>query len=109
MSVETHAYFRDVNDHAMRINKMVDNTRELLNSALEANFSLISISQNDTNKKFASWAAIIALPTMIAGFWGMNFKFMQEAESQYGFYAIIGLTVIACMVLFLLFRRSGWL
>ncbi|MFT3948367.1 MAG: magnesium/cobalt transporter CorA [Agriterribacter sp.] len=109
ISPETHAYFRDVNDHALRINEMVDNTRELLNSALEANFSLISISQNDTNKKFAGWAAIIALPTMIAGFWGMNFKFMPEAESQYGFYTVIGLTVLSCIALYFLFRRSGWL
>ncbi len=109
ISVETHAYFRDVNDHALRINEMVDNTRELLNSALEANFSLISISQNDTNKKFAGWAAIIALPTMVAGFWGMNFKFIPETESEYGFYTIIILTVIACITLFFLFRRSGWL
>ncbi|MBX3255932.1 MAG: magnesium/cobalt transporter CorA [Chitinophagaceae bacterium] len=109
ISDETHAYFRDVNDHAIRINEMVDNTRELLNSALEANFSLISISQNDTNKKFAGWAAIIALPTMVAGFWGMNFKFMPETESEYGFYSIIALTALACLTLYFLFRRSGWL
>jgi len=109
ISAETHAYLRDVNDHALRINEMVDNTRELLNSALEANFSLISISQNDTNKKFAGWAAIIALPTMVAGFWGMNFRFIPETESEYGFYTIISLTVIACITLYLLFRRSGWL
>lgn len=109
ISVETHAYFRDVNDHAMRINEMVDNTRELLTSALEANFSLLSISQNDTSKRFAGWAAIIALPTMVAGFWGMNFKFMPETESQYGFYLIIGITSFACLTLFLLFKRSGWL
>ncbi|MBX2922059.1 MAG: magnesium/cobalt transporter CorA [Chitinophagaceae bacterium] len=109
ISIETHAYLRDVNDHALRINEMVDNTRELLNSALEANFSLISISQNDTNKKFAGWAAIIAMPTMVAGFWGMNFKFMPETESQYGFYTIIGITVLVCISLYLLFRRSGWL
>lgn len=109
ISVETHAYLRDVNDHALRINEMVDNTRELLNSALEANFSLISISQNDTNKKFAGWAAIIALPTMVAGFWGMNFDVIPETQSEHGFYTIIFLTAIACVTLYLLFRRSGWL
>lgn len=109
ISSETHAYFRDVNDHALRINEMVDNTRELLNSALEANFSLISISQNDTNKKFAGWAAIIALPTMVAGFWGMNFRVMPQIESRDGFYIIIGLTALACVALFFLFKRSGWL
>ena len=109
ISNETQPYFRDIYDHAVRINEMVDNTRELLNSALEANFSLISIAQNDTSKKFAGWAAIIALPTMVAGFWGMNFKVMPEAESEYGFYSIIFLTVAACVFLFFLFKRSGWL
>ena len=88
---------------------MVDNTRELLNTALEANFSLLSISQNDTSKKFAGWAAIIAVPTMVAGFWGMNFRVMPETESEYGFYSIIVLTIISCVVLYFLFRRSGWL
>src|SRR6478736_39865 len=109
ISSETHPYFRDIYDHVVRINEMVDNTRELLNTALEANFSLISISQNDTSKKFAGWAAIFALPTMVAGFWGMNFRFMPESESEYGFYSIIVLTVVACVVLYFLFRRSGWL
>ena len=55
ISTETQPYFRDIYDHVIRINEMVDNTRELLNTALEANFSLISISQNDTSKKFAGW------------------------------------------------------
>jgi len=109
ISPETQPYFRDIYDHVIRINEMVDNTRELLNTALEANFSLISISQNDTSKKFAGWAAIIAVPTMVAGFWGMNFKFMPETEWEYGFHAVILFTIVACLLLYYLFRRSGWL
>ena len=109
ISPETQPYFRDIYDPVVRINEMVDNTRELLNTALEANFSLISISQNDTSKKFAGWAAIIALPTMVAGFWGMNFKFMPETDWEYGFHAVITATVAACSLLYFLFRRSGWL
>ena len=109
ISPETQPYFRDIYDHVVRINEMVDNTRELLNTALEANFSLISISQNDTSKKFAGWAAIIALPTMVAGFWGMNFKFMPETDWEYGFHAVITATAAACSLLYFLFRRSGWL
>ncbi|MBD0377480.1 MAG: magnesium/cobalt transporter CorA, partial [Flavisolibacter sp.] len=109
ISEDTRPYFRDVYDHVVRINEMVDNTRELLNTALEANFSMISISQNDVSKKFAGWAAIIALPTMIAGFYGMNFKFMPEIEWQYGFYAVILFTIVACLLLYYYFRRSGWL
>src|SRR5206468_11450245 len=82
ISEETRTYFRDVYDHVVRINEMVENTRELLNTALEANFSLISISQNDVSKKFAGWAAIIAVPTMVTGFYGMNFQFIPEVEWQ---------------------------
>jgi magnesium transporter len=106
---ETQPYFRDVYDHVVRINEMVENTRELLSTAMEANFSLISISQNDVSKKFAGWAAIIAIPTMIAGFYGMNFKVMPETEWKYGFYIVILVTILACVSSYHLFRRSGWL
>ncbi len=109
ISEETRPYFRDVYDHVLRINEMIENTRELLNTALEANFSLISITQNDVSKKFAGWAAIIAVPTMVAGFYGMNFRFMPEVEWQYGFYAVVLLTIGACLLLYYLFKRSGWL
>lgn len=109
ISEETRPYFRDIYDHVIRINDMVENTRELLNTAMEVNFSLISISQNDVSKKFAGWAAIIAVPTMVAGFYGMNFKFMPESEWEYGFYAVIFFTVASCVLLYFLFRRSGWL
>jgi len=109
ISEETQPYFRDIYDHALRINEMVDHTRELLNTALEANFSLISISQSEVSKKFAGWAAIIAVPTMVAGYYGMNFKFMPELEWQYGYPAVVLFTVILCVIIFNLFRRSGWL
>jgi len=106
---ETRPYFRDVYDHVMRINENVDNTRELLNSAMEANFSLISISQSDVSKKFAGWAAIIAVPTMVAGFYGMNFKFMPELEWHYGYFGVIIVTLTLCITLYYFFRKSGWL
>jgi magnesium transporter len=109
ISEETRPYFRDVYDHVVRINEMVENTRELLNTALEANFSLISISQSDVSKKFAGWAAIIAVPTMVAGFYGMNFRFVPQAETKFGFYWVILFTVLSCLLLYYLFRRSKWL
>ena len=108
ISNDTQPYFRDIYDHAVRLNEMVDNTRELLNTAMEANFSLISISQNDTSKRFAGWAAIIAVPTMIAGFYGMNFKFMPELEWHYAYYGVIIFTLITCSLMYYFFRRSGW-
>ena len=88
---------------------MVENARELLNTALEANFSLISISQSDVSKKFAGWAAIVAIPTMVAGFYGMNFQFIPNVEWHYGFYVVIIFTVAACLLVYYFFRRSGWL
>ncbi|MBL7739451.1 MAG: magnesium/cobalt transporter CorA [Chitinophagaceae bacterium] len=109
ISTETQPYFRDIYDHVIRINEMIDNTRELLNTALEANFSLISISQSDVSKRFAGWAAIIAVPTMVAGFYGMNFKFIPESEWRYGFYAVLLFTIGACLLLYYFFKRSGWL
>ncbi|MEP6844955.1 MAG: magnesium/cobalt transporter CorA [Panacibacter sp.] len=106
---ETQAYFRDIYDHAIRINEMVDNARELLNTALDANFSLISISQSEVSKKMAGWAAIIAVPTLVAGFYGMNFRFMPELEWQYGYPFVVTLTISSCLIVYLFFRRAGWL
>ena len=109
ISEDTRPYFRDVYDHVIRINEMVDNTRELLNSAMEANFSLLSIAQSDVSKKFAGWAAIIAVPTMIAGFYGMNFKFMPELQWHYAYFVVISVTIGICLTLYYFFRKSGWL
>jgi magnesium transporter len=106
---DARLYFRDVYDHVIRINEMVDNTRELLTTALEAHFSLVSISQNEVAKKFAGWAAIIAVPTMIAGIYGMNFKFMPELSWPYSYPLVLTLTFGASFSLFLFFKRSGWL
>ncbi len=106
---DTRSYFRDIYDHALRINEMVDNTRELLGTALEANFSLISISQSDVGKRFAGWAAIIGVPTMIAGIYGMNFEYMPGLVWKYGFHVVLVLTLGSCTALFVFFRRLGWL
>jgi magnesium transporter len=106
---DTRPYFRDVYDHVVRINEMVDNARELLNTALDANFSLISISQNDVSKRFAGWAAIIGVPTMIAGIYGMNFKDMPELSWHWGYPVVLTLTLGSCILLYVLFKRSRWL
>lgn len=106
---ETRPYFRDVYDHSIRINEMVDNARELLSTALEANLSLISISQNEVSKKFAGWAAIIGIPTMVAGIYGMNFKFMPELNWEFGYPVVLVMTLGFCALLYSLFKRSGWL
>ena len=106
---DTRLYFRDIYDHVVRVNEIIDNLRELLTTALEANLSLVSVSQNADTKRLASWAAIIAVPTMIAGVYGMNFEHMPELQWAYGYYAVMGTMVVLCVGLWFGFRRSGWL
>jgi magnesium transporter len=106
---DTRPYFRDVYDHAIRLNEMVDRLRELLTTALEANLSLISVAQNESMKKLAGWAAIIAVPTMIAGVYGMNFEFMPELKWPLGYPLVMGVTIVACALLYRNFKRTGWL
>jgi len=106
---DARVYFRDVYDHTIRINEMIDTLRELLTTALEANLSLISVSQNEAMKRLAGWAAIIAVPTMIAGIYGMNFKFMPELDWVLGYPVAMGTMLAACGFLYYRFRRSGWL
>ncbi|HXG03922.1 MAG TPA: magnesium/cobalt transporter CorA [Candidatus Binatia bacterium] len=105
----TRPYFRDVYDHVIRINDMVDTLRELTTTALEAHLSLISVGQNDAMKRLAGWAAIIAVPTMIAGVYGMNFRFMPELEWPWGYPAIMLVMAAACLFLYWRFKRAGWL
>ena len=106
---DTRLYFRDVYDHAIRINEMIDTLRELLTSALEANLSLISVAQNEAMKKLAGWAAIIAVPTMVAGIYGMNFKHMPELEWSLGYPVAMGGTAVICGYLYYRFKHAGWL
>ena len=106
---DTRPYFRDVYDHVIRINEMIDTQRELLTTALDANLSLVSVQQNEHTKRLAAWAAMIAVPTMSAGIYGMNFAGIPELHWTYGYYFALALMVAACAVLFLGFRRSGWL
>jgi len=106
---DTRPYFRDVYDHAIRINEQVDTLRELLTSALEAHLSLTAVAQNDAMKKLAGWAAIIGVPTMVAGVYGMNFKFMPELEWRYGYPLVLTGMAAVCVYLYYRFKRSGWL
>jgi magnesium transporter len=106
---DTRPYFRDIYDHALRVTEHIDSLRELLGAALEANLSLISVSQNDDTKRLASWAAIIAVPTFVAGIYGMNFEAMPELHWAFGYPFALGLMVVLCSLLFIGFKRSGWL
>ncbi|MBI1734622.1 MAG: magnesium/cobalt transporter CorA [Candidatus Rokubacteria bacterium] len=106
---DTRLYFRDVYDHVIRINELVDMLRELLTSALEANLSLVSVRQNDATKRLAGWAAIFAVPTMIAGVYGMNFAHMPELQWAWGYPLVMGGMLAICGLLYVRFKRAGWL
>jgi magnesium transporter len=106
---DVRPYFRDVYDHVIRINESIDTLRELVTGALEANLTLISVAQAEVAKKLAGWAAIIAVPTMVAGIYGMNFKHMPELDYRYGYPLVLGGTVAVCAWVYSRFRKSGWL
>ncbi len=106
---EMQEYFRDVYDHAMRVVEQVDGFQRLLNNALEANATQVTLRQNEDVRKISAWVAIIAVPTMIAGIYGMNFDHMPELTSTLGYPVVLGVMVAACAVLYRMFRRSGWL
>jgi magnesium transporter len=102
-------YFRDIQDHVIRVVEGIDNLRDLLNSALEANLLLVSLAQNQVTKKLTGWAAILSIPLAIASIYGMNFKMMPELEQPYGYPAVMAVMLGLCGYLFYRFRRAGWL
>jgi magnesium transporter len=106
---DVRPYFRDVYDHVIRINETIDTTRELVTSALEAKLSLTSVNQSEIMKKLAAWAAILAVPTMIAGIYGMNFEFMPELHWQHGYFVVLAIIGAACGMMYWRFKRAGWL
>ena len=83
--------------------------RELLTTALEANLSLIAVRQNEVMKRLAAWAAILAVPTAIAGVYGMNFQVMPELHWRYGYATVMGTIIGTCGFLYWRFRKAGWL
>jgi magnesium transporter len=106
---ETRLYFRDVYDHVVRINESIDNMRELLTSALETNLALVSVRQNEVMKRLAAGAALVAVPTLIAGIYGMNFEAMPELHWRFGYPVAIASMAAVCAYLYHRFRKSGWL
>ena len=102
-------YFRDVADHAARVSDHIDGFGALLTGALQANLTQVSVRQNEDMRRISAWVAILAVPTMVAGIYGMNFEHMPELEWRYGYPTVLLAILVACIVLFRRFRRSGWL
>ena len=109
IDMEIRPYFRDVHDHVTQVNESIDNLRESLVSAFEAAMLLSTANQSEVTKKLAAWAAMLAVPTAIAGIYGMNFENMPELKWEYGYFATISTIIVVCAYLFHRFRKAGWL
>ncbi|HEV2857405.1 MAG TPA: magnesium and cobalt transport protein CorA [Solirubrobacterales bacterium] len=104
-----HEYFRDVEDHLRRVTTRIESFRQLLDSALEANLTQVSMRQNEDMRKISAWVAIAAVPTMFAGIYGMNFEHMPELEWTFGYPVILAVILAICLYLYWRFKRAGWL
>ena len=106
---EIQAYFRDVSDHLLRAKEQIAAFDELLNSILQAHLAQVTVAQNEDMRKITAWAAVIAVPTMVCGVYGMNFDRMPELHWKFGYPLVMGVIAAACGVLYRGFRRNGWL
>jgi magnesium transporter len=103
------SYFRDVEDHAIRVRDQVNSLDELLTSILQASLARTSQADNEDMRKISAWAGIIAVPTAIAGIYGMNFRYMPELDWRFGYPLVLLVIVTACVLLYRGFKRNGWL
>ncbi|MFJ6896609.1 magnesium and cobalt transport protein CorA [Streptomyces hokutonensis] len=106
---EIQAYFRDVSDHLLRAKEQIASFDELLNSILQAHLAQVTVAQNEDMRKITAWAAVIAVPTMVCGVYGMNFDHMPELHWRFGYPLVLGVISVACLALYRGFRRNGWL
>ncbi|PUA79342.1 magnesium/cobalt transporter CorA [Nocardioides currus] len=106
---ETATYFRDVADHLQRVSEVIDTLDNLLSTAFDAHLARISVQQNEDMRKISAGAALVVVPTLIAGVYGMNFDHMPELHWTYGYAFAIALMVGASAVLLWFFKKSGWL
>ena len=102
-------YFRDVYDHLFRLNQSIDTLRDTVTTAIQVNLAMITIGESENTKRLAAYAALVAVPTMIAGVYGMNFQHMPELQWAWGYPASIAVMVVLDAYLFYRFRKSGWL
>lgn len=106
---EIRHYFRDVQDHHTRVAADVTTLDEQLTSLVNAAVAIVGVQQNTDMRRISAWVAIAAVPTMIAGVYGMNFDNMPELHHEYGYFLVVGFMLTLCVALFLLFRRNRWL
>ena len=102
-------YFRDIHDHLVRLNQTIDTARDTVNTAIQVNLALITVGESEVTKRLAAYAALVAVPTMVAGVYGMNFEHMPELKWAYGYPFAVGLMVVIDAWLFWRFRKARWL
>lgn len=106
---EMRLYFRDVLDHAVRVNEAIDTLREMVTAAMTVNLSLVTVAQGEVVKRLAGWAALVAVPTLVASWYGMNFERMPELAGEYSYYVVAGITGLLVAGVYGLLRRARWL
>jgi magnesium transporter len=106
---EMRLYFRDVFDHTLRVNDATDTLREMLTAAMSVNLAMATVAQGEVVKRLAAWAALLAAPTLIASWYGMNFAHMPELGGRYAYLGVIGATAVVVGVVFILLRRARWI
>ncbi|MFR9800006.1 magnesium/cobalt transporter CorA [Streptomyces sp. MS06] len=102
-------YFRDVHDHLTRVNDSVEGLDRLVSDILAAHLAQTSVRQNDDMRKISAWAAMAAIPTMLAGIYGMNFDHMPELHWVWAYPAVVAVMAVLEVLLYRLFKRRGWL
>ncbi len=102
-------YFRDIYDHLQRLNQIIESSRDTVTAATSVNLSMIAMQENETMKRLTAYAALVAIPTLIAGIYGMNFQDMPELHWRYGYPACMAVMAAIDGYLFYLFRKSKWL
>jgi magnesium transporter len=105
----TQEYFRDVYDHLLRVSQQLDGLRDMVITAMQVNLSMISLAETVVTKRLAAYAALVAVPTMIAGIYGMNFKNMPELDWAWGYPASVVIMIAIDAYLWVKFKRTGWL
>ena len=102
-------YFRDIHDHLVRLNQAIDNLRDTVTTVTSVNLALITLQESEVTKRLAAYAALVAVPTMVAGVYGMNFKNMPELSWLYGYPLALVIMIVIDGYLFYRFRKAKWL
>jgi magnesium transporter len=106
---KTQDYFRDIYDHLLRVSQQLDGLRDMVTTALAVNLAMITLEDNKVVKRLASYAALVAVPTLVAGVYGMNFENMPELKWKYGYPMALGLMVVIDLYIFNRLRNAGWI